>query len=205
MIGLDQAARQIAAAWNLALNRPNWTRDLDRSVDGVFRSFWAFAFAAPLHVIGFYAARRAARALPELAAEPLADAAFAAALPAQMVGFFADWCVSLAALLLIARATGAARRAADIVAGYNWLQVPIAAIQVAPLIAMSLTNQPQLAGLLFVPALAAVVALFWGFLRRTLATDAGSTIGVIILLTLIGLIVQSAAAALALGAIRLFL
>ena len=65
MIRLDYAASQIGAVWKMGWNRPGWEETLDRTVDGVFKSFWAIFLAVPFSFLGFYSARRFAERTPE--------------------------------------------------------------------------------------------------------------------------------------------
>lgn len=204
MIDFDYAARQLAGVWAMAWNRPEWRDALDRSVDGVFRSFWAFAFAAPLAFAGYFSLRRAAAVIPDFPETPLLQAPFAFTLAAEMTAYAADWAASLTALIFAARAMKIGRRMADLVVGFNWLQVFVAAAQAVPLIAIGLSGSSDVAGLLFIPATVLVVGLFWGYLRRTFDANVGTTIGLIIMLTLIGLLASAIVSGLATGLLQIF-
>jgi hypothetical protein len=202
MIRLDYAARQIGASWNMAFNRDGWTKELDRSVDGVFRSFGATALAFPFVAIAFLSIRRAAPA--SAAAEPIIAAPLAVGLAAQLVGYLADWVVALVLLLAIASALKADRRAADIIVGYNWLQPPVAAIMSAPFATLALPQGKIIAEILFLPALAAAIVLNWGLIRRALGADISVSLGILFLLTLVSLFVQAFAARAVLAVLQLF-
>lgn len=199
MIGMDRAARQIGAAWRMAWNRDGWRDGLDRSVDGVFASFAAILFAAPFYVVSYASIRRAADASDKKISDPVLDAPAAIGVPAQLIGVLADWSASILILIIVARVIRAEKRASELIAGYNWIQVPIAAAQAIPLIVLGFAGAQRYAGAFYLPAVALVVALLWGVLRRALQTDVAATIGVIILLTLVGLIVQTTATSLALA------
>lgn len=190
-MNLDYAAGQIAAAFKMAFNRPGWSDALDHSVDGVFRSFYAIIFTAPFAILGFFFLRRAASRTPEFPAAQLLEAPIGFALAFQMTGFLVDWAASLAALVVAARYVGASKSAANLIAGFNWTQVIVAVTQTAPIAALSLPGGRQFASLLFLPATAFVIALYWGILRRGLNTGVVSTILMIVVLTLIGLIASS--------------
>ncbi|MEQ1929358.1 MAG: hypothetical protein ABL957_02340 [Parvularculaceae bacterium] len=123
--------------------------------------------------------------------------------PAQMVGAYADWCLSLTALAFLARSVGASRRAAELLAGYNWIQLPIAALQSLPAAAIVLPGGQAFAKVLVLPVLSIAFALLWGYLRRALQLDPVWTLCVVILLTLIGLAAQSIASNLAFALLQL--
>lgn len=204
MIGFERAARQIGAAWAMAWNRDGWRESLDRSVDGVFASFAAILFAFPFYVISYASIRRAAAKAAEKVTDPILTAPAAIAIPSQVLGVLADWFGSLAVLIAIARFVGADKRAAELIAGYNWIQAPISAAQAAPLLIIGLLGASSATTAFYMPAVALVFALLWGVLRRSLETDAMATIGIIALLTLIGLVLQTAVTSLALSVLGVF-
>lgn len=196
MTNADYAARQLAGVWKMIWNNPGWEGALDRSIDGVFKSFWALFYATPFAILAFLAIRRAAERTTDFPETPFLEASPMFALAVQAVGYLADWFASLAALVFTARAAGAGRRAADIIVGFNWLQVFIAIAQAAPFAALAVLGGGA-ASILFLPATAFVIALYWGFIRRSTGLGAGPTIGLIIMLTLIGLVVSGLVGAIA--------
>ena len=121
-----------------------------------------------------------------------------------MFGVFADWAAAIVILILAARVVGAEKRASELIAGYNWIQVPIAAVQAIPLVVLGLAGGQRYAGAFYLPAIALVIALLWGVLRRALQAGVAATVGVLMLLTLVGLVVQSTATSLALAVFKLF-
>lgn len=191
----DYAAKNIKGVWRLAFGAPDWRDDLDISVDGVFRSFWAVALAAPFSILAFLAARRAALATPEAASSVITDTPLAVILPADIIGLALDWGASIAALVFTANAIGARKQAAQVIVGFNWAQV-IAAIAISlPVLVLALTNNMDLFVLLYLPAVGFALALLWGLLRRSLPLDVGMTIALIAMLTLIGVIINSSVTA----------
>lgn len=204
MINLQYAASQIEAVWNMARGRPGWTEQLDRSVDGVFQSFAAMIYAAPFLAANAAAARVAARATPALDSEPIFTAPVSAFLLIQIFGSYVDWCATLFFLGLLARAVGASRRAAELIAGFNWLQVPLAGLQSLPAAAILWQGASGFGALLTLPVVVIAIALLWGYLRRALQLEPAWTLPVIILLTLIGLIAQNLATTFAFGLYQLF-
>lgn len=203
MIDLDHAARQLGAVWKMVWNAPDWQTGLDRSVDGVFRSFGAILLAAPIAFASYFSLRRASTRIPDFPEEPLLAAPFAVYITAQMIAFLVDWAVTLIALMFAARAVGAARRAGDVVIGFNWGQVFIATAQAIPLVILGVTARGEIAGALLLPSLAFIIAFYWGLIRRSAGAGAAATVAILILLTLLGLIVRSLVGAGALGLYRL--
>ncbi|NWG71563.1 MAG: hypothetical protein HXY23_08160 [Parvularculaceae bacterium] len=204
MIDFRYAAGQIDATLRMAQNRPGWTDGLDRSVDGVFRSFAAMALAAPFLAVNAAAGRVAAQETDALTREPIVTAPLAAFLPIQLVAAYADWFATLALLAFIARAVGASRRAAELIAGYNWIQLPLVGLQSIPAAAILMPGESSLAAVLVLPVIAIAMALLWGYLRRALALEPAWTLLLLILLTLVGLVAQNLASSIGFGLYRLF-
>lgn len=204
MIDIDYAAGQMACVWKMAWNAPDWEESFDRSVDGVFKSFWAMLFTAPVAFAGFFSLRRAASRTPDFSDLALIEAPFAFSAAAAFVSFLADWTASLVALVLAARATGASRRIADVIIGFNWTQFFTALAQTAPLVVLGLTGEGKIASVLLLPSAAFVIAFYWGFLRRSLKKGVAVTIALLVMLTLLGLVVSSLVDAGAIGLYRLF-
>jgi len=197
----EYAARNIKGVWRLAFGGPDWRDDLDISVDGVFRSFWAIAFAAPFSVLAFLSARRAALASPDFDAAAIANAPLAVILTADIVGIALDWGASIAALVFTARALGAQKQMAQMIVGFNWAQV-IATIAVAlPVAVLGVTMSMDLFVLLYLPAVGFALALLWGVLRKSLPLNVSMTVALIVMLTLIGVIINSSVTA---GAVYLY-
>lgn len=190
MIGLDQAARQIGGAWKMAFNAADWKGSLDRGVDDVFASLAAFFFAAPLVVLATVSARRAAARIGEFADSIYVAAPLAALLVSDLASYVLAWAASLAILLLIARATGAGRSAADIIVGYNWVQPVIAAIQLPAITLMASTASRTLGGLVGLPAFALTLTLLWGVVRRSLNPQPAPAAAIIAILMVVGLVID---------------
>lgn len=186
MINFDYAASQMAAVWNMAWNRPGWQDALDRSVDGVFRSFWALALAAPFSLLGYFSLRRAALHIPELRETPLLQAPLPFSLTVEIIGYLVNWGAGLAALILFARALGAGARIADVIIGFNWLHVLIAIAQVIPQAVLGFAGRREIAGLLAIPSVVLVVALIWGYIRRSLGASLARSISILLFLILLG-------------------
>lgn len=201
MTGFDYAASQLAGVWGMAWNRDGWRAMLDRSVDGVFKSFWAMVFAAPFSLLGYFLLRQAASRLPGLPDAPLLHAPLAFGLGVEIIGYLVNWVAALVALVMIARALRAGERISEIIIGFNWLHVFIAVIQIAPLAAMGLGGGSGFAGGLAIASTAVIVALFWGYVRRAFGAPVFQSAGLVIFLTLLGLLTNVAVE----GAANLFL
>lgn len=204
MISGDYALRQLSGVWKMAWNAPDWQEALDRSVDGVFRSFWAVALAAPIAVVGFFSARRAAERLPDIPPSPILEAPFSVSMIIEAAAFFVDWGVSLAALIFVARAMGLARNAGDLVIGYNWLQIFVAIGQAIPIIGLSLTLRTEVGALLALPAIAFIIVLYWGVLRRASNGNIGNVVAMLALLVLIGFVARSVVSSIGFGLYKAF-
>lgn len=188
MISPDYAASQMTAVWRMVWNRPGWQNTLDRSVDGVFNSFWAIVFAAPFSLLGFLSVRRfAAQAASETEAA-LAATPFVFSLIVHAVAFLIDWGAGLAVLILAVRALAASARAADVIIGFNWIQVFINIAMSLPFATLGLSGERNVATLLFLPATMFVLAVMWGFLRRSLSARPAAAIALMLLLTLVGVL-----------------
>lgn len=185
MINFDYAASQMAAVWNMAWNRPGWQDALDRSVDGVFKSFWAAAFAAPFPLLGYFSLRRAALNIPELRDTPLFQAPPAFGLTVEIIGYLVNWGAGLAALILLARALGAGARIADVIIGFNWLHVLTAIAQAIPQAVLGFAGQREIAGILSIPSAVLVIALIWGYIRRSLGASLARSLGILLFLILL--------------------
>jgi hypothetical protein len=190
VIGFDYAASQLAGVWRMAWNRDGWRDLLDRSVDGVFRSFWAAMFAAPFSLLGFFLLRRAADRMPDLPEMPLLQAPLLFGLGVEIIEYLANWGAALAVLILFTRSLGAGARISEVIIGFNWLHVFTAAIQSAPLAALELTGSRQLAGTLANASSVLIFALVWGVIRRSMGAPVAQSIGILVFLLLLGLLVS---------------
>lgn len=184
----DYASRQIVASSMMAFARQGWEERLDRSVDGVFRSFQAILIAAPIALVGHFALRRAAARIPDLQASVLLEAPYAYAVSVELVGYIVDWAASLALLIFAARALGASRRVGDLVVAFNWTQIPIALAQTSWLVLLGWAGSGSITAIAMFPAIAVIIALRWGVIRRGAGANAGAATGLIALLMLTGVI-----------------
>lgn len=194
------AFAQLRGVFAMAFDRPGWERSLDRSLDGVFASFSAIVWSAPLLIANFAAMKALFSGAGDGVDDPLLDAPMTFWLASNMATFLADWAVGLVAILAAAHFLGASRRAGDVVIGYNWLQFVSAAAQAIPIGAGLVAASPATFSLLMMPAIAVSLAVFWGVLRRGLGLAPGLAVAVAAASLLLSVIVGAAchAAALAL-------
>ena len=191
MIDFEYAGRHVRGVWRMALNDAGWTDDVDRSVDGVFRSFWAMAFAAPFALLAFHSAERAARLSPRYAETIFAKAPPLLIISAEMFGFVVSWLASVAALGAIARALDASDRAGGLIITYNWSQLLTIAVASVPAAFLAVTGATQLFVFLALPAIMFSFFIIWGVIRRNLSVTIGAAISLIALLTLIELLINA--------------
>ena len=204
MIDFEYAARNIAGVWRMALGREDWRNDVDRSLDGVFRSFWAVPLTAPFMLLAFLSARRAAAQSDILANDPLRDAPLPLLLTAETASFVIDWAVSIGVLVLTAQALHAEKRAADVIVGFNWAQLMTYAAIAVPIALLGFSADENIVALFSIPAVVFSIVIIWRVLRACLPLDVGMTVALIAVLTLISMIVDSTVAAAAVLALRLF-
>lgn len=197
MIDFDYVARQAGGVWKMIWKRDGWEDELDRSVDGVFRSFQAMLIVAPIVLAGRFSFRRAAESIEEWRNSPLADAPYAYSIGVQMFGFYLDWIVSIVILVFAARALNASRRVGDLIIGYNWAHIAIAIAQTVPLALFGLKGGKVWGAAAYLPAVAFIVAILWGVIRRGMGAKPAPAAGVIALLIVAGLILEAIVGSLA--------
>ena len=204
MINFEYAARHIRGVWRIAFGGGDWREDMDLSVDGVFRSFWAMAFTAPFMLLAFVSIRRTAAQSEILASDPLQNAPSAFVLTIESLGFVADWALSVVALVALARTMKAENRVADVIVSYNWAQVMTAAAVSIPFALVAIAGSESAAGLLTLPAVVFSIFITWRVLRECLSLDVTMTVATIAVLTLISLVVSAALSGIALSLLQLF-
>ena len=178
MISLDGAARQIAGAWMMAFNAPDWRRRLARSTDDVFGSSAAIIISSALVGLAALTAKRAAARVPDLS-EVVAAAPLPALIGGNVLIFLLDWAASLTLLLMVVRA-------ADIIVGFNWIQPIVAAAQLPSIVLLAATASRPVAALAALPALAISLALLWGVVRRGLVAAPGRAAAIVAMLIVLG-------------------
>lgn len=199
---LDYAASQMAAAFKMAFDLPGWREELDRTIDGVFRSASAFLVAAPLAVASALLLRRVAlQTAPATENAGLFFAPMSALITAQLAILALDWTLSICVLIIAARMLGAGRRVADLIVGYNWGQALVVGLQILPLGGLA-AGGPVIGQALGLPSLALSLAIYWGVIRRSLAAAVGPTVALIAALIMVGAAANALVSAVALSVVQ---
>ncbi len=201
MIDFEYAGRHVRGVWRMAQGDHAWAEDIDSSTDGVFKSFWAIAFAAPFALLVIRAAQRATARADGYGAEIFEQIPALAAFVALMLAFLTSWLASVAALAFIARGLNAQRKAGALIVTFNWSQLIAIAAATVPAVVLALTGNEQIVMLLALPAVFVSVYVLWGVLRRNLPITVGVAIAVMALLAFIDLGVNAVATQ---GAVGLF-
>ena len=190
MISPDYAARQIGGALKMALGAKDWRASLGRATDDVFAAFAAFAICAPLVILATFAAKRAALRIPELGDTLVRSAPLAALILGDLVTFALDVAASLALLVMLARATGVGKQAAELIIGYAWIQPVLVAAQLPAIALMASTASRTAGALLALPALILTVALIFGIVRRGLDARPAPAAAIVAMLIVAGAVID---------------
>jgi hypothetical protein len=195
MISSDYAARQIGGALKMAMGAKDWRASLGRTADDVFAALAALAIAAPLVILATLAAKRAALRIPDLGDTLVRSAPIAVLVVGDLVTYALDVAASLALLVMLARATGVGKQAAELIIGYAWIQPVIVAAQL-PAIALTASTASRTAGgLLALPALVLTIALIWGIVRRGLNAKPAPAAAIVVMLVVVGAVIDLLVAA----------
>lgn len=191
MISTDYIVQNLRGVWRMAFGGGDWRADLDRTTDGVFKSFWAVALSAPFAALAFTATHRALIDTPQFDDSILATAPFSVLLLAEMVSLALHWAASVAALVFTAQSINATRRAADVIVAFNWSRFIAIIAVAAPAVFLGLTGNAGLFALFYLPALFFSLILVWRILRACLPLSGVMTISLIVMLILIEVIVDA--------------
>ncbi|NOX83599.1 MAG: hypothetical protein GXP06_11555 [Alphaproteobacteria bacterium] len=194
MINFDYIARHVRGVWRMAFggNESDGGGDgMDRSMDGVFASFWAIIITAPFAMVAFTADKQIAASSTEFSNTVYAKTPLPVLFTAEIIALAAYWAASIAALVLTARSLNATRQVAGLIVAYNWGQLVIFMLSTAPAATLIFTGNLNLFALVALPAGIAGVFILWRVLRVSLPLTIGATIFLIVLLTAIKLFVNS--------------
>lgn len=190
MISPDYAARQIGGALKMALGAKDWRVSLGRTTDDVFAALAAFAICAPLVILATFAAKRAALRIPDLGDTLVRSAPLAALIFGDLVIFALDVAASLALLVMLARATGVGKQAAELIIGYAWIQPVLVAAQLPAIALMASTASRTAGALLALPALILTIALIFGIVRRGLGAKPAAAAAIVAMLIVVGAVID---------------
>jgi hypothetical protein len=193
MIDFDYIARHVRGVWRMAFgaNESGGGDDMDRSIDGVFASFWALIITAPFALVAMTARKQLAAPSAEYSNTIYAKAPLPVLFTAEIIALAAYWAASIAALVLTARSLNATRQVAGLVVAYNWGQLVIFMLSAAPAAVLIFTGNLNLFALVALPAGIAGVFILWRILRQNLPLTIGGVVFLIVLLTVIELFVKS--------------
>ncbi len=191
MIDFDYIARHVRAVWRMAFGGGDRRDDMDRSIDGVFASFWAIIITTPFALVAFTADKQLAVSSSEFSNTVYAKAPLPMLFTAEIIALAAYWGASIAALALTARSLNATRQVAGLIVAYNWGQLVIFMLSAAPAATLIFTGNLNLFALVALPAGIAGVFILWRILRQNLPLTIGGAIFLIVLLTAIKLFVNS--------------
>ncbi len=191
MINFDYVARHLRGVWRMAFGGDSDGGDIDRSIDGVFASFWAVVIAAPFALVAFSAGKQWAATTPDYANSVYAKAPLPVLFTAEIIALAAYWGAIIAALLLVARTLNATRQVAGLIVAYNWGQLIIFMISAAPSAVLIFTGDLNLFALTALPVGIAGLFINWRILRQNLPLTIAAAVFLIVLLTIIKLFVNS--------------
>ena len=188
MISLDYAARQMTGAWKMAFGAENWRRSLDRSLEDVFASFQSIIFVAPLTLFFTFIAIGAADKGGALADTVYGKSSAPVLVFVEFLTLAFDWAASIAVLVVVARAFGGGREAAELIIGYNWTQPILAALRLPAMAIYAAGDAQPLSQAVELATLGLMIALVWGVVRRGLGAGFGVSAAVVAaLLVCVGL------------------
>lgn len=190
---LSYFLNHLTGLWAMAFDHEGWEENMDRSIDGVFRSFFlmipCFAIVISLSFLLTPVYRELDLGVNN---EPVSLAAVPGTI-LIFIRFLVEWFASLGFLLLVAKKLDQASYAVDIIIGYNWLQMMTKFLLAFPVLLLTATKSIDLSGVVTLPVMVLIIALYWGVLRRSLpnllpAVTAGTLIGLFIINILIQMV-----------------
>lgn len=159
MPGLNEIARSLFGVYRLARLDADGMNDLDLSIGGFWRSFFAMVIVAPGYAV--LVAQKLAAAEGEV---PLAWA-----IVVEVVAYVVGWIAFPIAAIFLTRMFGLAHNYVPLVVATNWAAVlQMAVVLGAILLAAGLST--ELGGLVMLAATLAVVAYQWLVIRVSLDT-----------------------------------
>ncbi|MEO0399225.1 MAG: hypothetical protein AAF224_07335 [Pseudomonadota bacterium] len=209
MIRFRDAVDQIVAVWDLVAGDRDSVQRIDRSVDGVLRSFWAVAFTLPLALCLYafaWPAQQNLRAAGDSATPlpPLPDLSFSIYMAVQTISLFAAWAASLVLLAALSRSFQQSDKAGLAIVAYNWSQIVLVGVQLAFFAIIAAFPNPGFALALGLASYGVIIFVYWGLVRRTLDRDIGVSLAIIAMLTLVQITVTAFVGAIVAGVAGLF-
>ena len=188
MISVEYAARQLKGVIDISFNGNDADNALDNTIDDVFNSFWAIAFAlGPLFLIAA-AARQASLELQPSEAPALAYSPLLVFYGVQVFSSVTVWVASLATLVMTARKLDAGKRAASAIVGFNWMNLLTLLFACVPSLALLISGNAPAFAVLLLPVAGVNIFILWRMLRATLLMSVNITVALFFLLLLIEII-----------------
>jgi len=182
----------IYGAWRLARLYPSGMRFFSLTIEGFWRSFFAAVIVAPIYIY----IRLIRPTAPVVEGAPPADPG--PGLVVDIGAYVMGWVAFPALMILLARLLNVSGQYVSFIVVYNWANVvQWALFGVVATIAAALGAETGLGVGLNLAALAAVLFYQWFIARTALMTSAYVAAGIVVIDTLLGLIINFAARAVA--------
>ncbi len=188
MIQTEYVTQHLTSIWRLVAGRDDWRDNVDVSVDGVFRSFWALALSTPIALIALIATQH----MDAISIEPIGATVplFVSAIT-LLISLAASWFFILATLIAVTRGLKATQEAAAVIITYNWGQLLSYLAFMVPIGIFAVTKSTELFALTALPMAIFGLVILWNVIRRILPISIGATIALIIALAIGELIVRN--------------
>lgn len=188
MLERDEVVRSLAGAWRLFLDRPEAMRFFDVSLDGFWRSFAAVVLLVPAYVMTALAEYRVILS-DAVADDGFSDAAFVVG---KVLALGIDWVALPVVLALVARPLGISRTYAPFIVARNWCAVlAVLPFGVIGLLFAGGLFGVDVANVLFLAALIAVLRYNFLIARRALSVGTAFAVGIVVLDLLVSLSVAA--------------
>ncbi len=192
MISLDYSIQQIAGVWAMATSQEAWEDRLDRTLDGVFKSFWVLIPSIFISLIYFWLFIYSQDFLSEEVTNIIPRQSLFPGLVIEPISMLIQWSAGLGLLVLVARNMKLGANATDLVIGYNWLLIIQQMMSLIPIIGFIVTQNMAALSLLSVSTLFLSLYLTWGVLHQGLPQlDASFRAGIIVAFLFIYLITNA--------------
>lgn len=168
----------LRGAVGIALGDKNALGNFDRSIDGFFRSFFAFVLALPFYLLISSAEWRIVN---ETGPNDIA-VGFQAYIVLKIAAAGLSWVAFPLAVAALARPLGFSRQYVSYIVAYNWAQLPILAAITGPYFLFSLGLLP-VGGLAFLHLMLLIGVLWyrWRIATVVLGATAGLAAGLVVL------------------------
>ncbi|MEM8934882.1 MAG: hypothetical protein AAGC77_00570 [Pseudomonadota bacterium] len=190
MIDFDYAVRHLAGVWAMVRGLDNWRDDIDRSMDGVFKSFWALPMALGPALFILAATARGAAGNPEFSQSVVAHAPPALLLIAGAVALVAYWLASIALIVAFLQRLQATRQVSDTIIAFNWVQLLTLCVEAIPAGLFAITRGPEV--FVTLSLVAAIFTLYatWRVLRLAAGVNVSAAIGIIVTLIIVEFVIN---------------